>query len=82
MPNTLAYYVTELIYGRKLFLMQDPEACNMQAVINVLEKRALKNVHNCWNTNIFSYLETSGRKSYDLLFNFSTTVLIRHLWQH
>jgi hypothetical protein len=24
------------------------------------ERAALKNVHNCWNTNIYSYSETSG----------------------
>ena len=25
-----------------------------------MEQRALKNVNNCMNTNIYSYLETSG----------------------
>ncbi len=25
-----------------------------------MEQHALKNVNNCWNTNIYSYLETFG----------------------
>ncbi len=29
----------------------------------VMEQRALKNVNNCLNTNIYSYLETSGGQS-------------------
>jgi hypothetical protein len=28
-----------------------------------MEQRALKNVNNCMNTNIYSYLETSGGQS-------------------
>jgi hypothetical protein len=28
-----------------------------------MEQHALKNVHNCMNTNIYSYLETSGGQS-------------------
>jgi hypothetical protein len=49
-----------------------------------MEQRALKNVSNCWNTNIFSYLETSGGQSSNLYLNvvhFPTPVLIRQLWQ-
>ncbi len=34
-----------------------------------LEQRTLKNVSNCLNTNIYSYLETSGGKSYNLYLN-------------
>jgi hypothetical protein len=44
----------------------------------------LKNVNNYLNTNIYSYLETSGGKSSNLYLNvvhFLTPVLIRHLWQ-
>ncbi len=43
-----------------------------------------KNVSSCLNTNIYSYLETSGGQSYNLYLNivhFLTLVLIRHLWQ-
>jgi hypothetical protein len=46
--------------------------------------RFKKNVNNCMNTNIYSYLETSGGQSYNLYLNvviFSIPVLIRHLWQ-
>ena len=44
----------------------------------------LKNVNYCLNTNIYSFLGTSGGKSCNLYLygvNFSTPVLIRHLWQ-
>jgi hypothetical protein len=44
----------------------------------------LKNVDSCFNTNIYSFLETSSGQSYNLYLNvvhFLTTVLIRHLWQ-
>ncbi len=43
-----------------------------------------KIVNNCLNTNIYSYLETSGGQSYNLYLNvvhFLTPVLIRYLWQ-
>jgi hypothetical protein len=52
-----------------------------------MEQRALKNVKNvknCLNTNIYSYLETSGGQSSNIYLNFvhfSTSVLIRHLWK-
>ncbi len=31
-----------------------------------MEQHALKNVGNCWNTNIYSYLETTGGQSSNL----------------
>jgi hypothetical protein len=34
-----------------------------------MEQRALKNVNNCMNINIYSHLETSGGKSYNLYLN-------------
>ncbi len=48
-----------------------------------MEEHTLKNVNNSLNTNIYSYLETSGGQSSNLCLNviFSTPVLIRHLWQ-
>jgi hypothetical protein len=49
-----------------------------------MEQDALKNVNNCLNTNIYSYLETSGGQSSNLYLNvvhFLTPVLIRYLWQ-
>jgi hypothetical protein len=44
---------------------------------------SFKNVNNCLNTNIYSYLETSVVQSSNvsMSFIFSTPVLIRHLWQ-
>jgi len=44
-----------------------------------------KNVNNCLNTNIYSYLETSNGQSSDLylkVVRFFNAVLIIHLWQH
>ncbi len=35
-----------------------------------MEQRALKNVNNCLNTNIYSYLETYGGQSSNLYLNF------------
>ncbi len=34
-----------------------------------MEHHALKNVNNCLNTNIYSYLETSGGQSSNLYFS-------------
>ncbi len=31
-----------------------------------MEQHAFKNVNNCFNTNIYSYLDTSGGQSSDL----------------
>jgi len=34
-----------------------------------MEQRALKNINNCLYTNVYSYLETSGGKSYNPYLN-------------
>ncbi len=50
----------------------------------LMEQRTLKIVNNCLNSNIYSYLETSGSQSYNLYLNyvhFSIPLLIRLLWQ-
>jgi hypothetical protein len=43
-----------------------------------MEQRTLKIVNNCLNTNIYSYLETSGGQSFNLYLNvvhfFNTSV--------
>jgi hypothetical protein len=57
------------------------QACQLH--FNPMEQRAFKNVNNCLNTDINSYLDTSGGKSYKIYLNdvhFLTPVLIRHLW--
>jgi hypothetical protein len=49
-----------------------------------MEQRPFKNVNNCLNTNIYSYLETSGGQSSDPYlnaFHFATPKLNRYLWQ-
>ncbi len=47
-------------------------------LITKMEERALKNVNNYLNTNIYSYLETSGGQSSNLYLNvvqfFNTSV--------
>jgi hypothetical protein len=35
-------------------------------ILQTMEQRAFKNVSNCLNTNIYSYLETFGGKSLNL----------------
>jgi hypothetical protein len=42
----------------------------------IMEQRALKNVNNCLNTKIYSYLETSGGQHSNLYFN------VVHFFQH
>ncbi len=49
-----------------------------------MEQHTLENVNNCSNTNINSYLETSGGQNSNMYLNvvhFLAPVLIRHLWQ-
>ncbi len=50
---------------RKILIKKD-----MKSDIDKMEQCTLKNVNNCLNTNIYSYLETSGGKSYNLYLNF------------
>jgi len=54
----------------------DPTRWEMD--IFTMEQHTLKNVNNCLNTNIYSYLETYGGKSYNLYLNvvhiFNTSV--------
>ena len=49
-----------------------------------MDKRTLRNLNNYLDTNIYSYLETSGGQSSNTYLNvvlFSTPVLITHLRQ-
>ncbi len=60
--------------------MLPPDSRNWQ----LMERHTFKNVNNCLNANIYSYLDTSGSQSSDQYLNvdhFLTLVLIRHLWQ-
>jgi hypothetical protein len=41
-----------------------------------MEEHAFKNVNNCLNTNIYSYLETSGGQSSNL------NLYVVHFFQH
>jgi hypothetical protein len=56
--------------------MQENDCLNLPQMSNY--------VHNCLNTDIYSYIKTSGGQSSNLYLNvvhFSTIVLIRYLWQ-
>ncbi len=56
----------------------------VQRPVSLKEERTLKKVSNCLNTNIQSYLETSGGQISNPYLNvvlFSTLELIRNLWQ-
>jgi hypothetical protein len=49
-----------------------PKVAKASSVIKsmlTMEQRTLKNVNNCLNTNIYSYLETSGGESYNQYLN-------------
>jgi hypothetical protein len=49
-----------------------------------MKQHALKDVNNCLNTNIYSYVETSDGQSSNPYLNvvhFLTPELIRNLWQ-
>jgi hypothetical protein len=53
-------------------------------MFHAMEQRTSKNVNNCLNTTIYSYLERSGGQSSNLYLNvvhFSTPVFIMHLWK-
>jgi hypothetical protein len=47
-----------------------------EKVFRAMEQRAFKNVNNCLNTNIYSYLETSGGQTSNLYLN------VVHFFQH
>jgi hypothetical protein len=57
----------------------------LECLSRTMEQHALQIVSNCLNTNIHSYLETSGGQSSNLYLYvvhfFNTNVLIRHLLQ-
>jgi hypothetical protein len=40
-----------------------PNGLKMRKFCRIMEQRTFKNVNNCLNTNIYSYLETSGGQS-------------------
>ncbi len=60
----------------KSFIVQAPGDLNKDPTVwldgarpprtSLMEQHALKNVYNCLNTNIYSYLETSCGESYNL----------------
>ncbi len=59
-------------------------APTLQLFTELMEQCTLKNVNNYLNTNIYSYLETTGGQSSNLYLNkahFLTPVSSRHLWQ-
>ncbi len=49
-----------------------------ELLASAMEQRASKNVNNCFNTNIYTYLETSGGQSSNFYLNvvhfFNTSV--------
>jgi len=63
-------------YKRELFLKWNTvdltilKRLIISSTIQTMEQRTLKNINNCLNTNIYSYVETSGGQSYFLYLNF------------
>jgi len=68
--------VTRVCHAQSAMLKCDNNVTNR--LYFPMEQRALQNVNNCFNTNIFSYLETSGGQSSNLCLNvvhfFNTSV--------
>ncbi len=65
-------------------LKESKHALHYHCMYQIMEQHTFKNVNTCQNTNIYSYLETSGGQSSNPYLNvvhFSTPELIRHLWQ-
>jgi hypothetical protein len=48
---------------------ETPDKVILSKIKLLMEQRALKSVNNCWNTNTYSYLETSGGQSSNLHLN-------------
>jgi hypothetical protein len=48
------------------FTQSMPKCILSSSLANAMEQRTLRNVNNCLNTNIYSYLETSGDQSSNL----------------
>jgi hypothetical protein len=42
---------------------------NQKTSLDLMEERAFKNINNCLNINVYSYLETSGGRISDLYLN-------------
>jgi hypothetical protein len=61
--NPVHFYVAFLHF----FNLQSHQNANLEC--NAMEQRALKDVNNCLNTNIYFYLETSGGQSSILYLN-------------
>ncbi len=53
------------IAGQNLGQIFNPE-CGCACLCHATEQHTLKDANHGWNTNIYSYLETSGGKSYNL----------------
>ncbi len=70
-----------LLYGVIMLMNIIVHCCSILRFLMrsvVMEQHTLKNVNNCLNTNIYSYLETSGGQSSNLYLNavhfFNTSV--------
>ncbi len=65
-------------FGCKLTTLDIANAVACTVNLITMEQHSLKSVNNCLNTNIYSYLETSGGQSSYLYLNvanfFNTTV--------
>ena len=56
------------IFSKVLFTAADNSLTNKK-LNNAMEQHTFKNVNNCLNINIYSYLETSGGQSSNLYLN-------------
>jgi hypothetical protein len=59
-------YLSQALF---VFTMITMVQTDTNVTTHAMEQRAFNNVNNCLNTNIYSYLETSGGKSFNLYLN-------------
>jgi hypothetical protein len=72
LKNILKFTTTVNIFGAEIHVaeMRQASKFDLKTCLNAsTEQRTLKNVNNCLNTNIYSYLEASGGQSSKLYLN-------------
>ncbi len=68
-PGQLSEHCSNRFYQLKNLTSSDITKRLPSKSYFVMEQHAFKNVYNCLNTNIYSYLETSGGQSSNLYLN-------------
>ncbi len=62
MTKIVLLFYSNLVLFNKFKILKFKNV-QIQKIGHLMEQHTLKNVNNCLNTNIYSYLETSGGQS-------------------